>query len=503
MMEENKTYLANNKYYYLIIQTLLEDDKNYLFIKDLIKENKHFVNARFHDQPIIFLILDRYIYNLKKELVNQKLVHNNPHYFYSLLKLYLQEDLDLTNEEVKQFHSRLEELKSYLTFKQYRKAPLLIDQINDLFTESKTLPNYEVSSYQLELKQMIHDVSLDSSRVKLMPEYLIDVASKVETFKSNYYRQYNCFPDDNTIALNLNLPLYDIRNSRYISDTWALEGKKYAFSKSYDADYNQYLRIHVIDTTFIDEDSPWYQEMKYNMQTNTHANKLLKFKENQYYPTMTYQFKIAPNGLVSSFKTYASAIKIDQKIRNKELMDYRADYELKNLVAALKSLSDFYNYDLELLSTDKIEEFIDYILNIELKNYFKVHNLPTLYYVDLELNDEEKTDLHTAICYYLGKIPKQEAHEICRILDNAKRSRFYHYVDIEESKIELDPTNFIGYQNLVTLKSSLKNMSAEAIRYKYQDRLLEGEQILNNDEVFKDYFTSKKLIRAQKVGEDL
>ena len=98
-----------NTTYYKIMEVLLTDDTNYLFLKELIHQNKNFLNARSTEkEPILLEILDRYIKNKKLELVNQKVVHENPNFFYSLLKIFLECELDLSYEEELQFTNRLE-----------------------------------------------------------------------------------------------------------------------------------------------------------------------------------------------------------------------------------------------------------------------------------------------------------------------------------------------------------------------------------------------------------
>ena len=483
-----------NKYYYLIINDLLNNDQNYLFLKEILEENKNFLNARFNGEHIIFEILDRYIYNLKLKLVNQKLVHVNHNYYYSLLKLFLNEDLELNEEEQQYLKERLNELKNYLDEKKYANALEIQEQIDELFIKNDRRNVEPLTLYQNYLNQLMVNYSFNPYKSNLSKDYFINIQQKVDDFKENYYKTYGTYPDDKIIAENTSLPLYAIHN-QVIGNTLTFENSRYAYSISYDEEYNIYFRIHVLDTTFIEEDSIWYPELK---NGNLTKNKILKFKANkENYPTITYQIKISKEGIVYPVKIFESSIKVDRLILNKDLINYREDEELKNFIGCFKILSNYYDYNFENINSINIQNLIDEILNKQLKDFFADHNLPSLYYVNIELDEEDKTKIHNQICYYLSKIPKKEAHQLVTILNQISVSRFYTEEAVLESYIELDSKTFIGYNNLVLLRAYLRNLPLDIIVMKYADRIQECKENLNKDDLFIDYFNERKLIRRR------
>ena len=126
--ESKKINSFENSAYYLIIDTLLDDDRNYLFLKEIIKNNENFINARYKGHHIIFEILDRYIKSLKLTLLNQKIIRENPNYFYALLKLFRNNPLSLTEGEEEYFKLRISELQNEVKNKK---------TLNQEFTQEK------------------------------------------------------------------------------------------------------------------------------------------------------------------------------------------------------------------------------------------------------------------------------------------------------------------------------------------------------------------------------
>lgn len=126
--ESKKINSFENSAYYLIIDTLLDDDRNYLFLKEIIKNNENFINARYKGHHIIFEILDRYIKSLKLTLLNQKIIRENPNYFYALLKLFRNNLLSLTEGEEEYFKLRISELQNEVKNKK---------TLNQEFTQEK------------------------------------------------------------------------------------------------------------------------------------------------------------------------------------------------------------------------------------------------------------------------------------------------------------------------------------------------------------------------------
>jgi len=492
-----------NTTYYAIMEVLLTDDTNYLFLKELIHQNKNFLNARSTEkEPILLEILDRYIKNKKLELVNQKVVHENPNFFYSLLKIFLESDLDLSYEEELQFTSRLVNFLEEIKAKKYSKAPRIKEEVYALFEQRKTIQNEKIDTdlYQRQLNELA--LATSYQRVDLTKETLEKIADQIVTYKETYFLEKGKYPTEEEIKNTLQIPVYTIRNSENPVSSFALENTPFAFSFGYDKEYNTYFRIHVIDTTLLNEESTCCKQMKQNKEvTSPYVKKALKWKPNSYYPVITYQLKIGKEGNKGTFKIFESVINIEEVYKNKDFLNYREKEVLKFLVGRTRMLANFYNIKIEEISCEAIYKVIDSVLNHELKNYFIKNNLPSLYYTELELNEEKRDTIHNQVCYLLGRIPKMEAHQFLRLLNTISSSRFYTKMPLEESKIELDPRNYIGYLNLLVLKCRLHKMFTPLKEEIFTNDFAELEKSINNDAIFLDYFTNRKLIRKKKEEE--
>lgn len=486
-----------NKAYYLIIRSLLEDDKNYLFLKEIAQNNANFINARYNSHPIIFDLLDLYIENLKLELLNQKIVHKNPNYYYSLLKIWRTPLLDLTLEEETYFQNRIKEVEEYLKNKQNEDK--IKQKLNDLkqLRETKFVNSKKINTKK-EQEFLDSVAKISKSRVNLTRDYLEEVNTQVfclQYLNSLKLEKEMCKTE---IAKKLNLPISDIKNSEIILDTVALAGTKYAISFGFSKNYGTLIRMHILDTSLLYEESPSLTSIKESGDhTPKTVKKALKYKQENTYPVITYQFKIE-QGKVGNFCIYESTIKIDRVITNGEIKDYRSDEYLKNLMGNFIILRNHYQIESDLISLYRMEEMIDYAINIELKKYVEKQMLPVLYFTELEMEEFDKVAMHYQICHYLVNIPKKEAALLFKHLKELKVCRYYGFVPVMESRIELDTKNQIGYLNSLLLKCSMHGILNGGKIDLIEQNLKNALNSLEQEDLFIDYFNERKLIRKLK-----
>lgn len=429
-----------NQYYFFILKILLKNDQNYFFIRALLSEISYFQKA-------------------------------------------LLENMEKFTEEEKEYINKIKN--------------------DSQFVEEEKQENTSFTILDLEiLKTFMMDTLKQKKRVNLTKNYLENLNRNRSQYIEEYFKIHETIPKEDEIKEELNCSSYDISNCRYISDTFIIENQKYAFSYGYDKDFNTFFRIHVLDTSFILEDSVWYKKLEVNpLEAKRELKKYFQFKNTArrgIYPSFTYQFKISPNGLVDSFKMFESTIEINREITNVELRDYRSEEEIKFFIRSIKFLMQEYEIDEPYLDSKGIEKMIDKLLNIELKNYLEKHKIPALYFTELEKSVEEKQKEHVQLVYYLGKIPKKEAKHFIRILENTKSSRFYSTTPLEESSIFLDTFTFIGYQQLLTLKAHFNNRDTSyyaSIFTKYMECLNQTNSYIDSKTQFllerKKNFSSK------------
>ena len=485
-----------NKYYYLILNELLNDDKNYFFIKRIVETNPHFINARKEGDPILFELVDRYIKNLKLELRNQKLVHENPKFFYELIKLFRQNpELVLTEAEENYFNARIKELTTYIEDKGYSNGEKIKKELTAM-EEEKPMRKYILTkNYQ----EIMSAYAKNSKRLNLTREYLEKVASSVQKFIENFGEQ--SYPLNWYVAKQLNISVSDIINSEIPMDTIALEKTKYAFSFGFNKKYETYLRIHVVDTSILNGDFALKEMKERSPYTSKILSKKLKFKKGNTYPVITYQVKILENGLVENPKIFESKIKIDRVVRNEEMLDYREDNYLKNFFKYTKFLAKFYEINMEPISDKAIEKIYDDTLNFILKNYFEKNHLMAFYKTEIDFTPEEVYNLHYGICAYLSKLTREEVIIINRQLFNLKASCYFGTEALEESKMMVDTRNYLGYLNLNVLKNSLHGLCGGKQYEEVIKEFKECKQILNQGEFFLDYRNQTRLIRKMKQEE--
>lgn len=436
-----------NCYYYLILKELLKSDQYYYVIAECIQNNPMFLNATYKGVSIIFEILNLYVESINKKSKETKT--RNPHYYASLLQLFLDCNINLPICEQKRFMDLVQNMK--------QDAPSLSFEKNNAKereTEGFSLANEVGEGYRLDA------LSIKNRRLKAEMSY---TPSGLETAK-------------------------------FSGNTFAFQNQKYAFSFDFDKHFNTYFCIHALDTTFIPEDSPWYLELQKEKDVGEkHLKKLSHFKTGIVYPTFTFQYKILQNGSISSFKMFDSSIEIDKIITNQDMFSYREDENLKRFAGCLKLVASDYGKEEISIFPNEIENILDFIINVELKSYFYKQNLPALYYVEEELNPLEVYKIRTHISYYLSKIPKKETEQFLSCLDVCKKNSFYTNVSLEESKIVMDSTCFIGYNILQLLKLNVNGRLTDELLNKYKMILEECQWELNAKGKFIDLEMQKRL----------
>lgn len=493
---EKEKFLKNereNGYYYLILKELLNEDKNYFLLKKMIERNANFLNARLNGKHILFDIVYKYIENATIERFNQSLIHINPNYFSALIELFLANDLLLTYQE----RTTLLFLLSYITQNVKEETdlqPLILNNNNTI--------SLRTESEKKRIVNLMKDISRNSSRVNLTKKYLENINAQIVKLQKEYFKKQEITPNEQFIKEELHCPSYDITNSRYIGDTFTFKNSKYAINLGFDSDFNQYVRIHILDTSFIPEYSDIYNTLYQNMFTKKNKFKSKWSFQNlvgdEELPSFTYQFKICKNGEVTSFKMYESVIQVDRSIENSQLLNYREDEELKSLLGTLRLLANDYQLEMSEYNVSSIEGVINSILNIELKAFIEKNNLPALYFVKQKYNEEEREELNQSLCYYFSKIPKKEAIAVLNSIKETCISRFYTTVSVEDGQLQLDSREFVGYKQLLILKSYVKNALLPEKKVSYEKDFQQIETLLNQENAFINYENQKKLNREKK-----
>lgn len=282
-------------------------------------------------------------------------------------------------------------------------------------------------------------------------------------------------------------------SSKNIGEIFTFENQKYAFHYTQDVKGNTYLNIHVLDTSFLPTESNWYQKMK-SLEKEAQREWKLAIKEitkDGMYPTFTYQLKVAPNGKIMDFGMQESFIKVDHKVSYEEFKNYRENDVLKNFIGTIKKIVNSTNSEEFSLSVATIEQIVDSILNQELTNYIQKNHLPVLYSNKVD-STEKLESMHSRIVYYLGKIPKEEAHDFVNLMYEYNAQSFYTLIPREESEIILDTHTWVGYNQLCVLKAFINGFLTDAISKKYAFIFEEYKKKRNGEEEKTDTILERK-----------
>lgn len=453
-----------NKYYYLILKELINDDKNYFLLKELLENNPNFLNARFNNEHIIFVILYKYYVYITLENKGRE----NLLFLSSLLNIFLEKKLDLSYQE------RLNVL-------------IVLNSLQiPVVTETLKEDNQQLEVLENRVQSLRKDILNIPSRVNLTKSYLNTVRDKVTEIDADYFSK-----NDKDIKNVIGYPLCDINNSYFIGNTFALDNSKYAISFTYDKNYNTYIRIHVLDTTFVPEYSDIYWQMKENNKKYKKGWSFKKLQNEKAIPSFTYQLKLEKNGSINSFKMFFSTIQIDEIITKEELLRYRENNEIKTIKGLMTIMASNYNLDIPYFNLATIESILDTALNIELKSFIAKNKIPAIYYVLEKYSEEEKDNMQNKICYYLSKISKKEADEFYKLMRNCPTNRYFTTSLSEVGKLELDPKNFIGYLQLQVFKCFLNSNWAKLNEYSKEFLTYVNE--LNEKDSFIDNQSQRKL----------
>ncbi len=485
----------HNEYYQILVE-LFDNEENYYFIKNLIIQNKQFLNARKNGNSILLEILDRFILNSKKALMNQKLEFQNPDFYFGLFKEFLNHDVNLTSKEKETIDERIKKFLSYVNKKKYKDYSEICNAMRNLISEKD---NQEFHTYfDAHCIETFKKDSLHSNRANLTKEYLEKLNKQITEVQEEYFTQYGQMPTIDVLEKLCHCKIFDIHNSQYISSTFYLEGQKYAFSYGYDREYNTYLRIHVFDTTFVSEDSNLYREMtNYKKGKSESIHSILSFRNGEQAPAFTYQLKILKNGRVSSFKMFNSIIKVDRVIKNKDWFSYREDGKLKHLAGLLHIISQDYNIEESYLNNSSVEQTIDTVLNAEIKRIIEKNNLPTLYAIHKNRKEEDMVREYGKVCQYLSKISREEVEEFYNLFVQSKTYEFYSTVPMYETHVFLDPSSLLGYLELFVLKAYTRGVSTKQIEEQYLPIFKELETELNQEDTYMKYQTKKYLEKVK------
>ena len=471
--------------YYDILNKLMQDDRNYEYIKKLL-EIEEFTKARttYKEQEdqgrkkvitrrkehIVLLVLDNFIKNYKLKLQNQGFDYIEPAYYKEIIKLFINKETELTQEEQDKYYLRLEEFKEYIKGKGYQSTEKVLTDIEEIETFDN---NYEKSNVQNNRVQYF-----DNEQRGEIYEYLLN-----DGIIRNYRKGYPEFKTTDTVR------------------TFQIEGvEPFAFSISYNQDGSKRVGIHVLDTTTIINGNEYIAK-----ELECGYDKLPTLNTKREYPTMMFETTIQRNNNLESLKISPANIKIDAYYNGRDLDNYREIPTLKEFVNWLGLIRDKINYEENIYQESSMENIIESYLSETISLKLESEKIPFIYQSSLPNAEELILKNHNAICQDLYKIERKKAHQIFDIMHD-QESKYYIPSKTSESRIEINPSTEEGIYLLNTIHRIGMN------RYNPEEAETEVKELLEKLNEQHEYVPSsleksnekgiKKILKAyqKKVG---
>lgn len=429
--------------YYEILERLIDNDANYIYIKNLMESIPIFLEARKNDKHFVFLLLDRFIKNYKLKLVNQGLPYVEPTFYKELLNLNFNLGLKLSEQEKLDFNVSLVDFKYYIASKNYNDSEKVYSDVDSIIN----------SMNNLEVKQEVEDNEALKLELSSLQYKMLDVINS------------------------------SLRDGSNISSAFKFEKvPNFAFSVDYDYTGTVVLNIHILDTaSFIKDDSLIYEEMKKRDLT------LPNFEFRGIYPAMTFTYTFFKNNKISPVRVSSSIININTLYNEQDLDNYRKNTDLKTLLGAFKRLKEFKEININYYNQNGLETFANNVLSRDITKIFNDNSTPFIYKEYLENSEDLVRVNHNAVCDKLMKIPKREAHKVFEILDVVHDS--YYVLDSDNGELELSSNKFLGLYLLTTIHRIWDNKYDKS---KAIDELSELLVTLNGNDIYLPKTISKR-----------
>lgn len=400
--------------YFAMVMYFLKDDKNYIYIKELLKRREYVTNVRYEGKHIIFYILEEYFNNFDKMLKDKNGEYVNVNYLKEVYMLFFQskafkisrKEAELLNDKIKEFQIKV---KKSLTKEKRKKA--VEDDLNDMRNNS-IYQIYGNLSYS-----MYHDYT------KLSDDDLICEANSVVQNVKNYSNKKEA---TNVFVYGSAAYSLEDKNNSYVVTMYAIDYANYILPKSR---LGKYL----------------YNQELIGDKPDSFTNNYLRFRADNNYPVFAYQIEFSNTGNILGFKLYKDYVHVDEVIVGNHTNEKIEMLKKIHNIVASKNSMEILKYDLYNINSN-----FEALLMKEFVKFIEKEKLPYLYYGKITPDFNEAEQRIFDLSNEIFKLEKIDSHEIKHILSSQIDKNHYSTYPIPNAKYSLNLLTPFSFQGIET-----------------------------------------------------
>jgi len=403
---KNEINEKDNNPYFELLEYWLNDENNYLFISELFRRKTNLCNTYNNEKHIIIYILEKYIENFKKMIIDKNGDYINKNYLKEIYFLFTKSDyLKISKEEKDIIDNMLKEFSLYIKetlIKEKRK--------NAALEEIKTMKS--IHFYKRLKEDEFREFSFDS---------LLYDANRICNSCNEYVKNKECVE-----AFLVGDNAYSI-----IEKEDEISLCIYSFDIHMFATKNSIIDLYFEKCEFENEN------------IDDLISRIFSFKLNKKYPTICYELKFYKSGKFKELVVRKENILINQQFKvfsqlNNDFINlYEKSINKNGGTTTTYNLNIVNNHFENILN----EEFVKFIQENKLPFIYCGYRLPSI--DDINNNMNQLTPI-------LHNLDKDIAYEIINIVSSKIDRKHYSIYPIENAIYDLrliNPFSYIGLEH--------------------------------------------------------
>lgn len=450
--KETRVKKQNNLFF--VVEYFLNREDSYLYLKRIIDMLPSIINMKvmtYDEVPVIEYILDKFIENYRKMILNKNDEYISKDYLKEVYMLFYNDyHLFLTKDEMKKIDNKLlafvTEMNKYLTSSK-RKNAIKYD-IKDMYMFKKYL------EHKNDLYECYSDTYIDSelNNIDIHLKNYMDKTDRID------------LSSDYAITIDNSYHAYSIENRKR----------------------KKILKVHVVDlygAIFTKSLTNYLLTSTLKSEIDHYMKGKFEFKKDRTYPCFTFELTIPGNDI----KIYKSKVKIKNNFND-------CDKDNPNI--------KFYE---DIVDSDKsLDEALIDIVNDRLVKFINDKKLPFIYSGVRNYDEKDLNEVCKDLSPIMSKLSHQEFNQIYKIIKEHKDE--FHYETEYFEGASLNIFDNLSYVNLLIQKMISEYLDKDDFnkaKIKYQkkinnlvDKLNYYSNYVDNNLIIKN---KGKIIKQKKI----